>query len=256
MKTDVGKHASPIVKQGRHRLLLFAADAKEMVKDGKIASIGHRLCVAVNTWLEGGRGKEVPSGWFRDAETLVASKYVHAVMAGARCAGCLAPAHSEPTEWLMCLYRKSRAKARMLMLRFSTLNKPRAGDSADQMIRAGLLDRVLDVRLEACTRAVKWECKEYVPDVRAMLTNETRSEIRTYFEQYLSILEKGYWLETTEEYGGFMYQVSSKSGYTYARISKKAFESMSEQEVMKRVREAHEDWRSDSAKWLDEINRS
>lgn len=246
----------PLVKHGRHSLLLLAADAKEMVKDAKVASMGQRLCVAVNTWLEGGRRKEVPAGWFRDAETLVASKYVYAVLAGARCAGCIAPAHSEPTEWLMSLYRKSHAKARMLMLRYSTLSKPRPGDAADQMIRAGLLDRVLDVRLEACTRAVKWECKEYVPAVRAMLPNETKSEIRTYFEQYLSMLEKAYWLDTKEEYGGFMYRVSSKRGYSYARIPKKAFESMSEQEVMKRVREAHEDYRSESGKWLDEINRS
>ncbi|MBL8874668.1 MAG: hypothetical protein JNM86_02600 [Phycisphaerae bacterium] len=226
-----------------------------MVKDAKVASMGQRLCVAVNTWLEGGRRKEVPPGWFRDAETLVASKYVYAVMAGARCAGCIAPVHSKPAEWLMSLYRKSHAKARMLMLRCSTLNKPRPGDAADQMIRAGLLDRVLDVRLEACSCAVKWECKEYIPAIRHMLANETKSDNRAFVEQNLSMLEKGYWVDTKEEYGGFDYWVPTSSGLTSAHISKKAFESMSEQEVMKRVREAHEDYRSESGKWLDEINR-
>jgi hypothetical protein len=226
-----------------------------MVKDARIGSMGQRLCVAVNTWLEGGRRQDVPPGWFRDAETLVESKYVYAVLAGARCAGCLASAHSEPAEWLMSLYRKSRAKARMLMLRYSTLNRPRAGDASDQMIRAGLLDRVFDVRFEACSRALKWECKEYIPAIRHMLANETKSDHRAFVEQNLSMLEKGYWLDTKEEYGGFDYWVPTSSGLTSARISKKAFESMREQEVMKRVREAKEDYRSESAKWLDEVNR-
>ncbi|MBX3378987.1 MAG: hypothetical protein KF805_02745 [Phycisphaeraceae bacterium] len=244
------------MKHGRHELLLFAADAKQIVKDAKTASLGHRLCVAVSAWLEGGRQKRVSPAWFRDAERLVQSKYVYAVIAGARCAGCLAPAHSEPAEWLMSLYRKSRAKARRLVLRYATLHKPRPGNAADQMIRAGLIDRVLDVRLEACVRAIKWDSKEYVPAVRAMLANETSSENRTLVEPYLSMLEKGYWLDTKEEYGGFWYQVADKSGFTSARIPKKAFASLSEQEVMKRVREAHEDWRSESAKWLDEINRA
>ena len=118
----------------------------------------------------------------------------------------------------------------------------------------GLGRRQVDPRLRDASNADR-ECKEYVPAVRAMLANEIISENRTLVEPYLSMLEKGYWLDTKEEYGGFWYEVADKSGFTSARIPKKAFASLSEQEVMKRVREAHEDWRSGSAKWLDEINR-
>ncbi|MBX3389851.1 MAG: hypothetical protein KF691_10405 [Phycisphaeraceae bacterium] len=217
--------------------------------------MGERLCMAVNAWLEAGRRKRVSPSWFRDAEKLVQSKYVYAVIAGARCAGCIACAHAEPTEWLTSLFRKSPAKARLLMLRYSTLKKPRPEDAADQMIRAGFVDRVFDVRLEACSRTVKWECKEYVPDVREMLTNEKDAERRSYVEQDLAMLEKGYWLDLKEEFGGFSYGVSNVHGRTYGRVSKKAFESMSEQEVMKRVREAHDDYRSKSWDWLQEVNR-
>lgn len=235
--------------------MLFAINAKEMVKDAKTASMGQRLCVAVNDWLKGGRRKGVSPTWFRDAETLVRSKYVHAVIAGARCAGCIAIGHAEPAEWMMSLFRKSPAKARMLILRYSTLKQPEPGDAVDRMIRAGFVDRVFDVRLEACSRAVKWECKEYVPAIRATLANEKKAEHRSCVEQNLAMLEKGYWLDAKQNYGGFYYWVPTKHGLVNAIIPTKAFDSMSEQEVMRRVREAHDDYRSESAKWLDEVNR-
>jgi hypothetical protein len=240
----------PIRETPLKQLLAFALDAEGRVKDKTLARRAGSLCRAIHAWASAEHCVAPESKWFEDCRDILRSRFTYALLAGARCAGVLAlkARHAEP--WLVEVFRSSGSRARAFMLRHSILMPPTPGSATDQLILLGLADRAQSVHEWACEAAADSGEARYAPMMRVCLAAQKTLASRRTVEQYLSIVEKGYWLDTPGSSSWRSYFLKLDSVYVASSVSARAFAKHSEREVMMRVLDSLRHPHGECAAWL------
>jgi hypothetical protein len=240
----------PVRETPLKQLLAFALDAEGRVKDKALARRAGSLCRAIHAWASAEHCVAPESKWFEDCRDILRSRFTYALLAGARCAGVLALKARDAEPWLVEVFRSSGAQARAFMLRHSILKPPTPGSASDQLVLMGLADRAKSVQEWACEAAADSGEARYAPMMRVCLAAQKTLASRRTVELYLSIVERGYWLDTPSSSSRRHYFLKVDSGYVASSVPARAFAKHSEPEVMMRVLDSLRHPRGEWAEWL------
>lgn len=240
----------PVRETPLKHLLVFALDAERSVKDKTLARQAGSLCRAIHAWASAEQATAPEPKWFEDCRDILRSRFTYALLAGARCAGVLSHKARDAEPWLVEVFRSSGTRARAFMLRHSILTPPTPGSATDQLVLLGLADRAQSVQEWACEAAADSGEARYAPMMRACLAAQRTPASRRTVERYLSIVERGYWLDAPSSSPRRDYFLKLDSGYVASSVPARAFAKNAEPEVMMRVLDSLRRPRGASAEWL------
>lgn len=235
-----------------HPLWALGRDAAA-AKDPDLARLGARLCERTLDWIMAQRrGEAADAPDFADAARLVLSRLTWSIIPGAACAGYIARDRHDGQCLLINLFGHARARARSLMLRYATDDD--SDEASVQLVMRGLTDRVADVRAFATERVLTWRSQPLLEQMRQAMSREADHEVRAFMQQTESLVVRGYWLGDVDELGLRPFELAGGPEAHAGSIPAGVFDTLSESEVIERLRQAARDFRSEAGAWVESVN--